>query len=33
MQDMDLVVIPRTCRLVVNPESPDIATSSARAAA
>ena len=33
MEDMDLVVIPRTRRLVVNPESPDIATSSARAAA
>ena len=33
MEDMDLVVIPRTRRLAVNPESPDIATSSARAAA
>ncbi len=33
MEDMDLVVIPRTRRLVVNPESPDSAISSARAAA
>ena len=30
MQDMDLVVIPRTRRVVVNPASPDVATASAR---
>ena len=30
MQDMDLVVIPRTRRVVVNPASPDSATVSAR---
>ena len=30
MQDMDLVVIPRTRRVVVNPLSPDVATVSAR---
>ena len=30
MQDMDLVVIPRTRRVVVNPASPDVATVSAR---
>ena len=33
MQDMDLVVIPRTRRVVVNPASPDVATVSARRAA
>ncbi|MYE81005.1 MAG: clan AA aspartic protease [Gammaproteobacteria bacterium] len=30
MQDMDLVVIPRTRRVAVNPASPDAATVSAR---
>ena len=30
MEDMDLIVIPRTRRLDVNPESPDIATSIAK---
>ena len=30
LQDMDLVVIPKTREVVVNPASPDIATGSAR---
>ena len=30
MQDMDLVVIPRTREIDVNPRSPDIATSRAQ---
>lgn len=30
LQDMDLVVIPRTRQVLVNPASPDIATGSAR---
>ena len=29
MQDLDLVVVPRTRRVVVNPASPDVATASA----
>ena len=33
MQDMDLVVIPRTRTVVVNPESPDVARASARRSA
>ena len=31
LQDMDLVVVPRTRQVVVNPLSPDVATGSARA--
>ena len=27
MEDMDLVVVPRTREVIVNPESPDVATS------
>ena len=30
LQDMDLVVIPKTRQVVVNPSSPDMATGSAR---
>lgn len=30
MEDMDLVVIPKTRKLAVNPDAPNIATSSAR---
>ena len=33
MEDMDLVVIPGTRQLAVNPASPDLATSTAKAAA
>ena len=29
MQDLDLVVVPRTRRVMVNPASPDVATASA----
>ena len=31
LQDMDLVVIPKTREVIVNPASPDVATGSARA--
>ena len=30
MEDMDLVVVPRTRRVIINPESPDIASSVAK---
>ena len=30
LQDLDLVVVPRTREVVVNPASPDVATGSAR---
>ncbi len=30
LQDMDLVVVPKTREVVVNPASPDVATGSAR---
>ena len=30
MEDMDLVVVPRTREVIVNPDSPNIASSSAR---
>ncbi|MDE0450365.1 MAG: clan AA aspartic protease [Gammaproteobacteria bacterium] len=31
LQDMDLVVVPQTRQVIINPASPDIATGSARA--
>ncbi|MES0489250.1 MAG: clan AA aspartic protease [Leptospirales bacterium] len=30
MEDMDLIVVPRTCKVVVNPESPEVASSIAK---
>jgi len=30
MEDMDLVVVPKTRQVIVNPASPNIASSSAR---
>ena len=30
MEDMDLVVVPRTRKVIVNPDSPNIASSSAK---
>jgi len=30
MEDMDLIVIPKTCIIDVNPDSPNVATSLAK---